>query len=101
MHQPSSPHALLVRAAVAQRLAACFRYPREGTAASLRQALASMSTSARLYPQLTPAVAPLAEALAQLDDDALRTEYSRLFIGAAACPLHETAYGCDFRDALH
>jgi putative dimethyl sulfoxide reductase chaperone len=88
-----TPHGLLVRAAVAQRLAACFRYPRQGTADALREAVAPLATSSRPFPALAAAVERLAAALASVDDDALQAAYSRRFIGTAATPLHETAYG--------
>jgi putative dimethyl sulfoxide reductase chaperone len=88
-----TPHGLLVRAALAQRLAACFRYPREGTAEALREAVAPLATSSRPFPPLAAAVERLAAALASVDDDALQAAYSRRFIGTAAAPLHETAYG--------
>jgi putative dimethyl sulfoxide reductase chaperone len=78
---------------MAQRLAACFRYPREGTADALREAVASLATPSRSYPAVAPAVERLAAALAAVDDDALQAEYSRRFIGTSAAPLHETAYG--------
>jgi putative dimethyl sulfoxide reductase chaperone len=94
MTRQASVYPLLVRAAVAQHLAACFRPPRAGTAAALGDGLAAVVTSsAPSYAEVAPAVSSLADTLASLDDEALQAEYSRLFIGTAATPLHETAYG--------
>jgi putative dimethyl sulfoxide reductase chaperone len=87
------PHALLLRAALAQRLAACFRYPRDGMAASLREGVRSLQPPAAADPDLGPIVARFAAIVAGADDEALQAEYSRVFIGAGASPLHETAYG--------
>lgn len=86
-------HALLVRAALAQWLAACFRYPEAGSATRLRSALGRLVDSATPYPELATLVSRLAAALEAVNDDTLQLQYSRLFIGTGASPLHESAYG--------
>jgi putative dimethyl sulfoxide reductase chaperone len=88
-----TPQEWLVRAAVAQRLAACFRYPRAGTAAALAGGLASASNACRPYPSVAAIVDRLAAVLEDADDARLQAEYSLLFIGGTSAPLHETAYG--------
>jgi putative dimethyl sulfoxide reductase chaperone len=93
MTMNATPHALLVRAALAQRLASCFRYPESGAARAIRAGLAQIATAASQYPDVAGCAERLRAAFAAATDEALQVEYSRLFIGASAAPLHETAYG--------
>ena len=82
---------LLERAHRVRTLALAWGYPFPGRA---RQVRAMFARATR------PTAAGLARAWARAehawraaDDDSLAAAYARLFIGAHACPLHETAYG--------
>jgi TorA maturation chaperone TorD len=86
-------HALLVRAARAQQLAACFRYPGAGSAAALAMALTRLHDAGRDDPEVGPRVSRLWAAIDPRDDSGLQAAYSRHFIGVGASPLHETAFG--------
>jgi putative dimethyl sulfoxide reductase chaperone len=91
---PTTARELLVRAAVAQRFAASFRYPRAGTCAAILEAVRGvLPAAADGSADLRASVGRLAAALEEADDARLQAEYSQLFIGSDAAPLHETGYG--------
>jgi TorA maturation chaperone TorD len=92
-HDDTGIHALLARAAMAQRLAACFRYPEPGSAGRLQSDLAELGARGDGCQDVASSAARLAAAAACVDDAGRQREYSRLFIGVDAIALHESAYG--------
>jgi TorA maturation chaperone TorD len=92
-HGDTAVHTLLARAAMAQCLAACFRYPEPGGAGRLHSDLAELAARGEGCQDVASSAARLAAAAACLDDVARQVEYSRLFIGVDALALHESAYG--------
>lgn len=88
--------ALLRRAAVFRTLATAFVYPanahRRMIVKQLEQGKAE-GLDAADDRRLLREIKRLKRAWQHADDDELRTEYARLFLGNGPCSLHETAYG--------
>jgi putative dimethyl sulfoxide reductase chaperone len=85
--------ALLLRAGEAQRLARCFVYPEPGFQNALLASLDVLSRAAAPDPGLVERLAGLREIWTSMDEEAIRAEYSRLFIAAGGCSLNETSHG--------
>lgn len=82
------PETLLARAALFRALARGFGYPQPGHRAELLRALAGLPAARRLSW-----LKRVRAAWARARDCDLAADYTRLFLTAARCPLHETAYG--------
>jgi TorA maturation chaperone TorD len=83
--------ALLRRASVLRALAWTFTYPGPGHRAALLEALEALE-GADAEP-----LAGVTAAWRAVDEDAARAAYSRLFLGAAPCPLNEASW-CNARN---
>ena len=79
---------LLIRARRFQVLAAALAYPEPGHCEAVGKDLAQLADSAAQDEALTD----LAVAWAACDEEVLRAEHGRLFLGQTPCPLHEAAY---------
>nr|WP_018861556.1 MULTISPECIES: molecular chaperone TorD family protein [unclassified Thioalkalivibrio] len=81
---------LLARAYRFRILGTCFAYPGLGDGARIHQAL-----EAAVTPQILavlPSGSSVVEVWAAADDETLRAEYTRLFMGRTACSLHSATY---------
>lgn len=76
------------RAAQFRVLALGFAYPRPGHRDALLEALRALPPGRDCL-----SAAALRHALKDAGDAMLAAEYTRVFLGNASCPLHETAYG--------
>lgn len=87
---------LLRRAAVFRTLAMAFIYPANTHRRMIVKQLENAETeglNATGDRWLLREIKRLKQAWQHADDDELRTEYARLFLGNGPCSLHETAYG--------
>jgi TorA maturation chaperone TorD len=84
---------LLSCAAHFRLLAEAFAYPEKGHARRAARLLAQLTPLDAEPPSLARARVRAARAWAHADDDGLREEYARLFLGGGRCPIRETAYG--------
>lgn len=87
MNTNNEVFSLVHRASLLRRLAAALLYPDAG-AGSTRL----LRDIAAIPADDMPVLAALQRAVAMTDEESLREEYSRLFIGADAIVLHETSY---------
>jgi TorA maturation chaperone TorD len=85
--------ALLQRAFALRTLAEAFAYPDAGHVRRVRAMFARLARPGAADPPLHRAIVRAERAWANADDEPLRAEYARLFLGNAPCPLRETAYG--------
>lgn len=93
---------LLERAAAIKLVALGFTYPAEGYMAAVRQAFAQAAAgSAGPESEISASFSGAREAWLTADEGELQLEFTRLFLGNAPCPPHETSYGDGRRIAGH
>jgi TorA maturation chaperone TorD len=92
--QASGVQAILERAYRFRTLAAVFAYPDPGQGEAIRKAMAPLLEAgpAGAGNGGREALDAFAVAWDGIDEDALRAEYGRLFLGQTPCPLHAAAY---------
>jgi TorA maturation chaperone TorD len=87
---------LLRRAALFRAVALGFSYPFPGHVARLREALAALGEDSGPTPSgmgINRALRAARREWNQTSETGLQAEYTRLFLGSAPCPPHQTAYG--------
>jgi TorA maturation chaperone TorD len=89
--QSSSP--VLERAYAFRLLAEAFGYPVPGHTRRVARMFGRLARPNGDRPALRRALARAECAWAAADEERLAADYARLFLGAGACSLHETAYG--------
>lgn len=87
------PAAPLAVAALYRLLAEAFAYLHPGHARHVAEMFRRLPSPHGADPRLRHALARAERTWASANEEALQAEYARLFLGNAACSLHETAYG--------